>query len=321
MSPFEDALTDLRITGAVLLHERYAPGCAVLVPDEQKLRTLLGHGPHVKLAPFHLVRRGELKLADGCGEHIALKELDVAIWLAGSAHSLNFGTADKALPLEAIIAGAHKPPAANNACAAELICGVFAMQAAPFNPLLAALPPVLRCATAAQATSQMLAKAAELLLLELDAPLRQCASYTRARLLEVFFAEAIRDHQASVGGRVGWLRGLNDAKLSAALTAFHEAPEEHWSVERLANIAALSPSRFAARFRDTLGVTAMEYVARWRLNLACGLLQNTDDDMASIAYAVGYGGGAALSRAFKERVGISPAKWRLNELKQNQARC
>lgn len=63
----------------------------------------------------------------------------------------------------------------------------------------------------------------------------------------------------------------------------------------------------------------MDYVARWRLNLACGLLQNTDDAVANMAYAVGYGGGAALRRAFKERVGVPPSEWRLKETRQKLA--
>lgn len=59
-----------------------------------------------------------------------------------------------------------------------------------------------------------------------------------------------------------------------------------------------------------MGVTAMEYVARWRLNLTCRMLEDPSNTLETIAHAVGYGGGPALSRAFKEKLGCSPAQWR-----------
>ncbi|HCK85415.1 MAG TPA: hypothetical protein DHW63_13100 [Hyphomonadaceae bacterium] len=310
MSALESALADLRITGAVMLHERYAPGVAIAVPAEAELRALLGHAPNVKIAPFHLVRRGGFELALAGGEKVAMGISDVAVCLDGKPHQLRFGRARSVTPLADIVSGRADLSPVNGDCAAELICGVFAMQAAPLNPLLAALPPVLRCKTRGEAVQPLLAMASEMLATELDAPARGGASFTRARLLEVFFAEAIRANEQTAAAPVGWFRGLTDARISAALTAFHQAPGEAWTVERLADRAALSPSRFAARFRDSVGVTAMEYVARWRLNLTCRMLEDPGKTLDAIAHAVGYGGGAALSRAFKEKLGCSPAHWR-----------
>ncbi len=310
MHPIEAALADLRIAGAVLLHERYAPGAAIAVPDEPALRALLGHGPRVKVAPFHLVLRGEFALESSTGERVTLQQNDVAICLDGSAHQLCFGASRSPVPLGDVLSGRARLPKPSGRHATELICGVFAMQSLPLNPLLAALPPVLRCCTQGDGVAPFMAMASQMLEAELNTHARAEAIFTRARLLEIFFAEAIRAYQSSEAIPVGWFRGLSDARVAAALTAFHQDPAKEWSVERLAASSTLSPSRFAARFREALGLTAMEYVARWRIHMATRLLEDSENTLDAIAHIIGYGGGAALSKAFKDRVGSSPGTWR-----------
>ena len=54
----------------------------------------------------------------------------------------------------------------------------------------------------------------------------------------------------------------------------------------------------------------MPYVASWRMNVACRALQESERGLQEIAALVGYQDVAAFSRAFKEIVGESPAKWR-----------
>ena len=72
----------------------------------------------------------------------------------------------------------------------------------------------------------------------------------------------------------------------------------------------MSPSRFAARFRERTGKSVMSYVANWRMNVACRLLRETDDGIAEISSRIGYADVASFSRAFKALVGQSPSGWR-----------
>ena len=62
----------------------------------------------------------------------------------------------------------------------------------------------------------------------------------------------------------------------------------YWTVEELAKRIALSPSRFAARFRASTGESVMRYVGRWRANVACRLLRDTNLPLSQIAGRVGY---------------------------------
>jgi len=79
-----------------------------------------------------------------------------------------------------------------------------------------------------------------------------------------------------------------------------------WTVESLAGAAGMSRSAFAARFKELLGQTPLEYVTEWRMQKAMQLLQQRDKKLMDIARLVGYESDAAFSKAFKRVVGANP---------------
>lgn len=307
-APFNDALEDLRVSGSVLLHELYAPPWAVDIPGERELRTTLAVEADVRVVPFHLVRRGvfDLHYAEQAPERIGTHE--VAICPNGLPHRMSFGNATAAVPLSEILANNKPRPIPTAPDATELICGVFQLRSTPLNPLLAALPRVLKVKTAGPDVSPLLGHAVAMLGIEVA---KGPSSFVATRLLEVFFAEAIRAYgQADGAAGSGWFKALADPKIGHALSHLHEKPGAPWTVATLAETIALSPSRFAARFREVTGQSAMSYVSSWRMTVACQRLRETDKHLAEIATAVGYQDTAAFSRAFKAIVGHSPARWR-----------
>ena len=54
----------------------------------------------------------------------------------------------------------------------------------------------------------------------------------------------------------------------------------------------------------------MQYLADWRMQVAAGLLRETQAKLVEIALEVGYESEAAFSRAFRRFVGMSPGAWR-----------
>ena len=64
------------------------------------------------------------------------------------------------------------------------------------------------------------------------------------------------------------------------------------------------------RFAHYVGQPPMQYLARWRMQLAASALLEGNPTIAEVATRVGYGSEAAFSRAFKKQVGVSPAAWR-----------
>jgi AraC-like DNA-binding protein len=85
---------------------------------------------------------------------------------------------------------------------------------------------------------------------------------------------------------------------------------QNWTIEQLAKQVGLSRSVLAERFAAVVGVPPMQYLARWRMQVASGLLRGGRNNMATIATEIGYGSEAAFSRAFKKMVGMSPSAWR-----------
>ena len=71
----------------------------------------------------------------------------------------------------------------------------------------------------------------------------------------------------------------------------------------------MSRTMFANGFRDIVGCTPGAYLQRWRIGLAQKRLRQ-GQALKHIAAEVGYGGEAALSRAFAAHTGPSPREWR-----------
>ena len=126
-------------------------------------------------------------------------------------------------------------------------------------------------------------------------------------LASMMLVEALRQHSAEgARGRAGWLFALADPRMAAALAALHADPARAWTLRALAEEAAMSRSTFALRFREALGETPMDYLARWRMARAADRLARSADSVAAIAWSVGYGSESAFSTAFKRIVGHSP---------------
>lgn len=306
----DDALDDLRISGSVLLREAYRGDWAIAVPDEAAFQRLLGTRPDQRVVPFHYARRGGFVLRAGeASTSIAVERGELSLVPSGTAHELAAGRRVKATPLASLMAGDGPDGAQDAADATELICGAFVLRAAPLNPLLGALPGMFKVSGEGNRAAPALAGAMALLTSEL---LRSGGGdFTARRLLEVICADAIRAWvSAHEHTPQGWLRGLQDPKIATALRAIHAAPSQAWSVDTLAAHVSLSPSRFAARFREATGETVMGYVGRWRANLASRLLRESDAPMKFIADLVGYENFPAFSRAFKAHLGVGPAAWR-----------
>ena len=80
------------------------------------------------------------------------------------------------------------------------------------------------------------------------------STYIVERLLELLCAEALRSQLENLGETSGWYKGLRDPVVGRAIAMIHSQPGDHWSIERLANGVAMSPSRSTARFTTAMGI-------------------------------------------------------------------
>jgi AraC-like DNA-binding protein len=113
----------------------------------------------------------------------------------------------------------------------------------------------------------------------------------------------------TVAGGVGLLSALADKQISAAITSMHENPGYRWTLQALAERVGMSRSAFAARFKEKVGTSAMEYLTRWRMHRAGRKLVNSNEAVSSIAASLGYGSESAFCFAFKREMGFSPRQY------------
>lgn len=187
---------------------------------------------------------------------------------------------------------------------AELLCASIDFGPLFTNPIINDLPPVILLPLRNMPNLQ---PALELLFDEAfgkRAANQVAIDHLTAYVLILLLRQLLEQDELNVG----LLSALNDPRLARALNAMHERPEINWTLDRVSEEAGMSRARFAVAFREAVGQTPMEYLADWRINLAQIYLLN-GEMLKQVARKVGYQNSAALGRAFKRKVGVSPATW------------
>ncbi|MBN4683830.1 helix-turn-helix transcriptional regulator, partial [Pandoraea nosoerga] len=88
------------------------------------------------------------------------------------------------------------------------------------------------------------------------------------------------------------------------------APEQAWTIDALADLAAMSRATYARHFKARAGMTVWDFLTRVRMALACDALMHTRLSVGEISTNVGYQSEAAFGKAFKQQLGITPARYR-----------
>jgi AraC-like DNA-binding protein len=313
MDALSDVLRAVRLTGAVFFDIRAAEPWVAVTPSGRTIVERIFPGTD-HLIPYHAITRGHCWISVGDATPIALREGDIVVVPHGDQHVLSSepglrGKAnlrlyrrdpDKPLPFT-IEMGKRE------ATAVEIVCGYLGCDARPYNPLLSALPALIRIGDYRRgdlATYMRLARA------ETDR-FRIGGECVLGLLSELMFVDVIRRYLEQLPPeRMDWLAGLRDPFVGRALTALHRDPTRAWTLTALARAAGLSRSALAERFTQFVGRPPMQYLANWRMQLAANDLRRSSDSIAKIASRVGYESEAAFSRAFKKALGVPPAAWR-----------
>jgi AraC-like DNA-binding protein len=193
---------------------------------------------------------------------------------------------------------------ADPAAGAELVCARVEFGAGMQNPLIQTLPELL---IVPLASVPELAPTATLLFTEAFAenPGRQAALDHLTEYALVLLLRAAMKNGLLEGGI---LMGLADPRLAKAIAAIHHQPAHPWSLDALAQQAGMSRARFAVHFREVVGLTPFDYLADWRIGVAQALLRQ-GRSLKIVAPEVGYASSTALTRVFRQRLGLSPTDW------------
>jgi AraC-like DNA-binding protein len=81
-------------------------------------------------------------------------------------------------------------------------------------------------------------------------------------------------------------------------------------IEDLAALARLSVSHFNRAFKASFGETPYGYILSKRIELACQMMNNSDQALSQIALACGFADQAHLCNHFKRLMNCTPTEWR-----------
>lgn len=314
MDALSDVLRLVRLTGAVFLDAEFtAPWC---IGEPSGVEVCVEHMPQAQhVVIYHLVTQGGCDVALAGESPRSAQAYDLIVIPGGNEHSLGSDLSGprgdgKRLVVQRSPDGASQVRYGGGGAVTRLVCGYLACESALFSTILAALPRLMIINLHDGPGGQWLASSLQFSLAESAAP-KAGAGTVLAKLSELMFVEAIRRHIESLPpDQQGWLAGLRDRFVGKALALLHSNPARAWTVDDLAACVALSRSALAERFTALIGHPPMQYLTRWRLQLAADLLQGSQRSIAAIAAEVGYESVAAFSRAFKREQGASPAAWR-----------
>jgi AraC-like DNA-binding protein len=317
MDVLSEVLRAVRLTGAIYFDvTAHAPWVAETPPVARICGEVMPEFEHV--IAFHIMLDGWCwaHLADDSAPPIELAAGDAVLFPQGDRHamgtepgrhaepdlSLYYRPTDRPLPFVLTELGGSGERA-------RFVCGYLGCDARPFNPILATLPRMMHVRAEANGGHRL----AELIRMAVEESTsrREGGETILARLSELMFVQALRRYIDDLPAESrGWLPGLRDPHVGAALSLMHAQAAENWTLERLAKKVGLSRSALSERFSHYVKEPPMHYLARWRMQLAARALESPAAGIAAVAADVGYQSEAAFNRAFKKYVGVPPGEWR-----------
>jgi AraC-like DNA-binding protein len=323
MDALSDVLRVIRLKGGVFLHAQFArPWClsVKILPDAYAPYL----GDAARVMAYHYVIDGCMRVRLEDGPEFELGPGESVMFPHNDRHLLGSDLTLPPLPSErAVRRNGHGGLSAivfeGSDAPTRIVCGFLGGAEVAGNPVVGALPPMLRLGSPADVSAEWVRSTFRYAAEEI-ARGRAGSEAVLAKLSELLFIEAVRRHvEVLPDGYIGWLAGLQDPFVSRAMALLHARLGEPWSVDGLAREVGLSRSALAERFARRLGMPPMQYLAQWRIHAAAQELCHTGKSILEIAAQVGYDSDASLTRAFKRVMGTPPGVWRQQQRSTGRA--
>ena len=314
MDVLSEVLRVVRLEAALFFNAEFsAPWCLNSSQSTAFAPYLAPVAGHLIMYHFLTEGRAYAKLQDGRREELTAG--DIVVFPHGDANLLGNGFPAK--PVDSLrtfaknlTEGLKLIRFGGGGEITRFVCGYLACEPRLSEIFLAGLPPMLKVHVAQEPSGQWLAHSIQFSVDEVSES-DAGSGLVLAKLSEVLFVETLRRYiNALPPDQTGWLAGARDPVIGQALSLLHKEPAHPWTVSNLARRVGLSRTRLAERFRYFLAESPMAYLTKWRLKLGAELLLSTEDSVAEVAAAVGYGSEAAFNRAFKREFDYPPAQFR-----------
>ncbi|RUT35595.1 AraC family transcriptional regulator [Paenibacillus zeisoli] len=101
--------------------------------------------------------------------------------------------------------------------------------------------------------------------------------------------------------------------IHRSLEYLHSHYCENVSLTKLATNLGLNRKYLSTIFKDATGLPPRQYLLRYRMERACGLLKKGNYTISEVAGSVGYQDALLFSKMFKKTMGVSPKGYRSSQ--------
>jgi len=307
MDLLSEILTQIKLRGSLYFRTSFTSPWSVRVPAYENV------------ARFHVVHRGRCLVRIAEDEPaVLLEQGDMIIIPRGAAHTLFCDPKNEkhVVHLDKVVAesgftgtGTLVYGEFGTNHETQLVCGHIAFDAHAVHPIIDALPDYIHTANYGQKATNWMDSTLQII--GSEANRGQLGSDLIAlKLSEILFAQSLRSYIENEGHDNPLFAGFADSKMAKALYAIHAEPSHNWTVDELASLAMMSRTSFATKFAHHMSTSPLNYLTKWRMQLARQQLVESESPMIVVAEKAGYQSEAAFGRVFKKHFAIAPATYR-----------
>ena len=263
--------------------------------------------PCDKSAGFHIVTQGKCFVRYK-NKILQLNKGDILFIARGLNHELASDPNQKAMDIKKFRELIEKQTETKNLITSFLSVR-YEIGDAPLHPFFVELPDIIHIKSDEIPTYHPLQTTLVLISQELDRGIG--SDILLQKLSDILLYYVIRHWmEKNPTNSPGWISALKDEKILSALEALHRNPSWSWTLDSLGNTLGISRATLANRFKETLGATPMDYLAKLRIEKGKQMLAKKDITLEEVARQVGYSSAFAFSKAYKRIKGFAPKNHR-----------
>ncbi|TGL64342.1 AraC family transcriptional regulator [Leptospira sarikeiensis] len=260
--------------------------------------------PCSKSGGFHIISQGSC-FARLKGKLIQLEKGDILFVAKGLDHELVYSPKDKVMDITKFHEMSQKENKANRPPLTTFVSVRYEVPETPQHPFFMEIPEYILVRSSDILAHHPLNATQILISQELDSGIG--SDLILQRLTDILLYYVIR-HWLEIhpSSSPGWRSAFKDEKILSALEVLHRRISYPWTLEKLSKSVGVSRASIANRFREVLGCTPMDYLAKLRMDKGKVLMADANSTLEEVARTVGYSSAFAFSKAYKRIHGLSP---------------
>lgn len=191
-----------------------------------------------------------------------------------------------------------------------MICGAYELKQSMSLPFFSLMPSYIHLTSEDLSKSPELAYTVQMILREANST-NHGSDLILSKVIDIFLIQIVRHWLKNCNSNtIGWLMGSLHTEIGAVLTLIHKLPEKKWTIDSLAKETGVSRTKLFNKFTQAVGISPIQYLTNWRMELSKQLLETTNLTIIEIANSVGYESEASFGRVFKKSQSSTPGKYR-----------